>query len=156
MGAQCRCACQEEHLCACSSSCWSARSFASAWRMVCLSFSSITGIRSKHFRFTLFHHHSSVAGMEILSSPWFAFSRYQDVTALSPALTAGLAVGSRVWNFRSLDSGGMPCSDQEAENKLSWLLPWSSLLVKSLGPLAIPSLAAWALNEVALLQHHAG
>jgi len=78
------------------------------------------------------------------------------MTAFSPAPTAGLAFGSQVWNYRNLDSGGVPCSDQEVECQLSSPPPWSSLLVKSLGPLAIPILAAWAPSKIALLQHHAG
>lgn len=123
VGGQCLysgCVCQEEHFCTCSSSsCWSARSFASAWRMARLSISSIAGSGPKHFhRITAFCR----LRMEILSSPDLPFSQYQEVAAFCPILAARLAfleVGSEIAGTLTV-----LCSDQEAEHQLSWLLPW--------------------------------
>lgn len=105
VGGQCLyrgCVCQEEHFCTCSSSsCWSARSFASAWRMTHLSISSVAGSRPKHFhRITAFCR----LWMEILSSPDLPFSQYQEVGAFCPVLAVRLAFRSVVWNCRNLDS----------------------------------------------------
>lgn len=105
VGGQCLysgCVCQEEHFCTCSSSsCKSARSFASAWRMAHLSISSIAGSRPKHFhRITAFCR----LRMEILSSPDMPFTQYQEVDAFCPVLAARLAFGSGVWNSSNLDS----------------------------------------------------